>query len=327
MSAIFELDDLTVEITTRKRLIIPVDGVSLSLDAGECLGLVGESGSGKSLTLKAAIGLLPPGACITGGELRMALDGDEPVPVRPELVRGHGIAMVFQEPMTSLDPTMRVGDLVAEGFRERTGARRAAARTRAVELMEEVGIPDAARRASAWPHELSGGLRQRVMIAMALSCEPRVLLCDEPTTALDVTVQDQILGLLDRLRKERGLGVLFVTHDLAVIGQIAHRVAVMYAGQIVEDGSVAEVFADPRHPYTKGLLRSVPRLEGRRELQSIGGSPPDPFELPAGCRFAPRCKDAREECAAVTGALLTLGGDRRTACVRAAAQSPVADTA
>jgi oligopeptide/dipeptide ABC transporter ATP-binding protein len=233
---------------------------------------------------------------LADGALRFGGDG-QMLAYRPEDVRGHGIAMVFQEPMTALNPSKRVGDLVAEGPRLHQGLSRAAARRHAIELLAEVGVPDPERRARAWPWQLSGGLRQRVMIAMALSCEPSVLLCDEPTTALDVSVQDQILRLLDRLRRDRGLALVFVTHDLPVIGQIAQRVAVMYAGRIVESGTTAQVLGRPRHPYTAALLRSAPVVDRpTSRLATIAGAPPEPGRAPEGCRFRPRCAHAAAGC-------------------------------
>ncbi len=260
MSALLEIEGLCVDVGAGREARRVVHDVSLQVAPGECLGIVGESGSGKSLTMRSAIGLLPRGARVTAGTLR--LDG---APYRPEEVRGHGIAMVFQEPMTALNPTRRVGDLVADGViasrKERISRR--TAREVAVGLLGEAGIPDPARRARAFPHELSGGLRQRVMIALALSGDPRLLICDEPTTALDVTVQDQILGLLDRLRVERGLALLFVTHDLGVIAQISQRIVVMREGAIVERGRTEEVLREPRHDYTAALRSAVLALEGR----------------------------------------------------------------
>jgi oligopeptide/dipeptide ABC transporter ATP-binding protein len=289
----------------------PVDGVTFAVGAGECLGLVGESGSGKSLTLRAALGLLPPAATVTAGELR--LDGKA---YKPADVRGHGISMIFQEPMSALNPLMRAGDLIGEALRA-SGTKGAAGRRRAVALMDDVGIPDPERRARAWPHELSGGMRQRVMIAMALAGEPRVLLCDEPTTALDVTVQDQILGLLDRLRRERGLAIVFVTHNLALVDRVAQRLAVMYAGRVIETGAVGPVLAEPRHPYTARLLGCVPELDGPAvRLDTIPGRPPDPRDYPTGCRFAPRCSHVREDCtAAPYRAEPTTDPARLSACI------------
>jgi len=264
MSALLEVAGLTIDIGRGKHAHRVVHGVDLSVSAGECLGIVGESGSGKSLTMRSLLDLLPRGAYVTGGERRFATGAAEPATYRPVDQRGHGIAMVFQEPMTALNPTRRVGDLIADSVLVNASQRmsRRAARTSAVGLMQEMGIPDAERRARAYSHELSGGLRQRVMIAMALAGQPRLLICDEPTTALDVTVQDQILGLLDRLRRERGLAMLFVTHDLGVIAQISQRVAVMHDGRIVEQGNTREVLADPQHDYTATLRDAASAIEG-----------------------------------------------------------------
>jgi ABC-type glutathione transport system ATPase component len=271
MSTLLSVRGLCVEVGHRHPTRV-VHDVDFDVAAGECLGVVGESGSGKSLSMRAVIGLLPTGARVTAGELRLAQDGAEPTAYRPEQVRGSGIAMVFQEPMTALNPTRRAGDLVADAvIASGTGrVRRAAARKAAVDLLAEVGVPDPARRARAYPHELSGGLRQRVMIAMALAGRPRLLICDEPTTALDVTVQDQILGLIDRLRRERDLGVLFVTHDLAVIAQVSQRLVVMQDGRIVERGDTAAVLASPSHPYTRSLREAVATVDGERRRTEVG---------------------------------------------------------
>lgn len=315
---VLAVQDLRVHIEVDGFVMTPVSGVSLQLHAGECLGLVGESGSGKSLTLKALMGLLPANATVEARTLEFACErGQQPRPFRPHDVRGRGIGMVFQEPMTALNPMKRVIDLIAEGPRHNLGLSKREAHRRALELMVEVGIPDAASRARAWPWQLSGGLRQRVMIAMALASEPRVLFCDEPTTALDVSVQDQVLRLIDRLRREHGLAVLFVTHDLAVVRQIAHRVAVMYAGRIIEAGTVDDVFLSPRHPYTRALLQAAPALDrplGR--LATIPGAPPDPGAFPTGCRFAPRCELAREHCSADVPRLIRVGAAHEAACAR-----------
>ncbi|MFC9559633.1 ABC transporter ATP-binding protein [Agromyces sp. NPDC056965] len=310
---VLSVDDLHVRLALGDRTMNPVDGVTFQVAAGESLGIVGESGSGKSLSLKAVLGLLPPGG-ESDGSIRFAFERGE-ISGDVEQVRGHGVAMVFQEPMTALNPTMRVGDLIAEAVRVRSGLSRRAARERVVELMASVGIPDPARRARMWPHELSGGLRQRVMIAAALATEPELLLCDEPTTALDVTIQDQILGLLRRLREERGMAMVFVSHDLAVVAEVCDRVAVMYAGRIVETGPVDEVLRSPRHPYTAALLASAPSFQGGGgALATIPGTPPDPRSFPTGCRFASRCAFARDDC---HQAPYTLAGDahRATACI------------
>lgn len=313
--ALLSVEGLRIRFETPVGTLTPVDGVSFSVGRGEVLGIAGESGSGKSLTLRSILGLLPPNANVEG-DLRFSREGGPPVPFAPEAVRGHGAAMIFQEPMTALNPTMRVGDLVSEAPRMRERWPRGEARRRAVELLRSVGIPDPERRLHAWPHQLSGGLRQRVMIATALSAAPRLLLCDEPTTALDVTIQDQILGLLLRLREERGMSIVFVTHDLAVIGEVCDRLAIMYAGQIIETGSTDEVLAAPRHPYTAALLRSLPSVaqDGSRRLEGIGGVPPDPRAFPEGCRFAPRCRFARSDCTRAMYRLVAAGG-RATACI------------
>jgi oligopeptide/dipeptide ABC transporter ATP-binding protein len=308
-----EINDLSISLTKRGTSVTPVSDVSLELGAGECLGLVGESGCGKSLTLRSIVGLLPRGAA-TKGQIRIASHDGTLQPFRPADVRGHGVSMVFQEPMTALNPTMRVGDIIATGARTNLGLSKRDARQRAIGLMREVGIPDPQQRARAWPHQLSGGLRQRVMIAMALASEPKVLLCDEPTTALDVTIQDQILGLLNRIRSERGLSIIFVTHDLAVVREICDRVSVMYAGQIVESGDVQTVFSTPMHPYTLGLLRSVPSLHIPVPLESIGGAPPDPAAFPSGCRFHPRCRFVRDDCPTLPYRLIASEENHPTAC-------------
>lgn len=263
-SPLLEVRGLCVD-AGRRRVVHDVD---LAVTAGQCLGVVGESGSGKSLTMRSVIGLLPRGTQHTAGEL--LLDG---AAYRPADLRGHGIAMVFQEPMTALNPTRRAGDIVADGVIAASRARvpRKRARETAVGLLREVGIPDPERRARAFPHELSGGLRQRVMIALALAGDPRLLICDEPTTALDVTVQDQILGLLDRLREERGLAMLFVTHDLGVIAQVSQRIAVMYDGRVVEQGDTAEVLARPQHSYTVALRAAAAAIDGRRRTEAQVG--------------------------------------------------------
>jgi oligopeptide/dipeptide ABC transporter ATP-binding protein len=310
---ILSVRDLRVEIPTPRGVVKAVDGVSLEVPRGGALGLVGESGSGKSMTLRAILGLLPGRAHIAGGEV--VFDGHALSSESLGRLRGASIGMVFQEPMTALNPVMRVGEQIAEGPRRRLGQSAGVARERALELMRLVGIPAPERRYGAYPHELSGGLRQRIVIAIALACEPQLLLCDEPTTALDVTIQDQILHLLARLRAETGVSQVLVTHDLAVVAQTCERVAVMYAARIVETGTVAEVFGAPRHPYTRALLRSVPDFDERRaHLESIAGMPPDLVSPPAGCRFHPRCEIAHPDCASVDPPLIPLGPERGTAC-------------
>jgi oligopeptide/dipeptide ABC transporter ATP-binding protein len=310
---ILSVRGLRVEIPTPRGVVKAVDGVDLDIPRGGAFGLVGESGCGKSMTLRAILGLLPGRARIAGGEV--VFDGQTLSAKSLARLRGESIGMVFQEPMTALNPVMRVGEQIAEGPRVRLGQSAEKAKARALELLRLVGVPDPERRYRAFPHELSGGLRQRIVIAIALSCEPKLLLCDEPTTALDVTIQDQILHLLARLRAETGVSIVLVTHDLAVVAQTCERVAVMYAARIVETGAVADVFGAPRHPYTRALLRSVPDFDDRREqLESIGGMPPDLVAPPEGCRFHPRCEIAHPDCATIDPPLIPLGPGRATAC-------------
>jgi oligopeptide transport system ATP-binding protein len=308
--------DLSVEFGGGVRAL---RGVSFDVEAGRTLALLGESGSGKSATSLAIMGLLAYGSGrITGGEVWFA--GRDLVAARPQEVRrlrGRDIAMVFQDPLSSLNPVRTVGQQIDEMFRRHEGVSRAVARRRTVELMRRVRIPDPARRADGYPHEFSGGMRQRVMIAMALALGPRLLIADEPTTALDVTVQAQIVELLTELRDEREMGLLFISHDLGVVAPLAERVAVMYAGRIVEQGPIRAVYDHPRHPYTAGLLRSLPDAAGTR-LEPIGGSPPDPRSVPPGCAFAPRCAYRRQVCEEAVPPLATVGADRLSACVRAA---------
>ena len=314
---LLDVRDLRVEFRLAHGVLRAVDGASFSIAPGEALGIVGESGSGKTITLRALVGLLPRTANVIEGSV--LFDGQDLATLdekRLRGIRGRSIAMVFQEPMTALNPVMKVGDQIAEGPLVRLGLGRRAARERALELMRLVGIPDPPRRANAYPFELSGGLRQRVMIAIALSGEPKLLLCDEPTTALDVTIQNQILTLLSSLQARLDLSVVFVSHDLAVIAQTCQHVAVMYAGQVVEYGPIEAVFREPRHPYTLSLLRSVPHFEAVREsLATIPGSPPDLAAPPPGCRFHPRCAFAQSDCVSGEFPLRPLGAGRSTACI------------
>ena len=289
------VEDLVITFPGKTRPAVPVDGVSFTLARGETLALVGESGCGKSLTSLALLRLIPhPGRIEAGSRIHFA--GSSILELEERAlrdIRGRRIGMVFQDPMTSLNPVFTVGDQVAEGIRAHFPVSRKEAGDRAVALLNEVGISDAGARARDYPHQMSGGMRQRVMIAMALACEPELLIADEPTTALDVTVQAQILEILDRLRRARGMAVLLITHDLGIVAGRADRVAVMYAGQIVEQARTAQLFARPSHPYTQGLLASVPRLTGpRARLTPIGGSVPTPDAWPTGCRFRPRCPKA-----------------------------------
>ncbi len=314
---LLDVRGLRVDFPLSHGVLHAVDGASFDVRAGEALGLVGESGSGKTMALRALVGLLPRAARLAGGEI--VFEGTDLAVARPETLRelrGRSIAMIFQEPMTALNPVMRVGEQIGEGPLVRLGYGRRRARERALELMRMVGIPDPEQRANAYAHELSGGTRQRVMIAIALSMEPKLILCDEPTTALDVTIQDQILKLLASLRERLGVSIVFVSHDLAVIAQTCQRVAVMYAGQVIETGPVETVFREPRHPYTLSLLRSVPDIDDVRELlSSIPGSPPDLADPPSGCRFHPRCAFVQHDCVEGAFPLRPLGGGRATACI------------
>jgi len=309
--------DLRVEFSLARGVLRAVDGASFEVAPGEALGIVGESGSGKTMALRALVGLLPRGARVTGGTVE--IDGVDVTAAsedqRREL-RGTTVSMIFQEPMTALNPVMRVGDQIAEEPLVRLGLSRRAAQARALELMGLVGIPDPKRRAEAYPHELSGGMRQRVMIAIALSGDPKLILCDEPTTALDVTIQDQILKLLQKLQRELDVSLVFVSHDLAVVAQTCRRLAVMYAGQVVESGLVGDVFREPRHPYTLGLLRAVPDFDiVRQRLSSIPGAPPDLASPPQGCRFHPRCPFVQDDCLEGAIPLEELGGNRAVRCL------------
>ena len=314
---LLEVRDLRVEFRLAHGSLRAVDGASFSVAAGEALGIVGESGSGKTMTLRALIGLLPRAARVIGGAVEF--EGEDLAALDEERlreIRGRSIAMVFQEPMTALNPVMKVGDQIAEGPLVRLGLGRGQARARALELMRLVGIPDPARRVDAYPFELSGGLRQRVMIAIALSGDPKLLLCDEPTTALDVTIQDQILSLLSSLQARLGLSVVFVSHDLAVIAQTCPHVAVMYAGQVVEYGPIEAVFREPRHPYTLSLLRSVPHFDVVREtLATIPGSPPDLASPPPDAGSILAARSCRADCVSGEFPLRPLGDGRSTACI------------
>jgi oligopeptide/dipeptide ABC transporter ATP-binding protein len=299
---LLEVTDLQTHFFTPRGVARAVDGVSLSLDVGQTLGLVGESGCGKSVTSLSIMRLVaPPGRIVSG---RIAFEGRDLLALSEDemrAVRGNDVAMIFQDPMTSLNPVFTIGDQIAEAIRLHAGLSRRASWDRAVEMLALVAIPDPGRRARNYPYEMSGGMRQRAMIAMALSCTPKLLIADEPTTALDVTIQAQILELLARLQREMNLGLLLITHDLGVVAEVCDNVAVMYAGQIVEQGSARQLFADPSHPYTRGLLRSVPRLTsvaeaGPRRLETIEGVVPRLTDLPVGCRFAPRCPHRIEMC-------------------------------
>ncbi len=332
VAPLIDLRDLTVEIPTPAGWIRPVDGVSFALEPGESLGLVGESGSGKSMLALALMGLLPPGARVAGEAwLSCAIAGGGngassaranllTLPERERIgLRGRDIAMIFQEPMTALNPVMRVGAQIAEAIRaHHAGLSRAETDRRVLAALDRAAVPEPAMRARQYPHQLSGGLRQRAMIAMALAGEngnaPRLLIADEPTTALDVTVQKQILDLLAKLRRDLGLALLFITHDLGVVAQVADRIAVTYAGRIVEEGPAREVLERPRHPYTAGLLRASPQLV-RHKLEPIPGAVPSLTALPPGCAFEPRCPLRIPECCAAMPNLRAAGPAHRARCI------------
>jgi len=317
VSAILRVDDLKVGFATEDGVVEAVGGVSFELQPGEVLAIVGESGSGKSVTAQTITGLTrAPNAKITGsvsyrGRELIGLDDDQ---LRD--IRGEQIAMVFQDPMSSLNPVYRVGDQISEMIRAHRDVSKREASHRAIELLRSVGIPNPDRRARHYPHEFSGGMRQRVMIAMALALEPEVLIADEPTTALDVTVQSQILRLLDQLNRDRDLAVILITHDLGVVAEVADRVLVMYAGQIVEDATLDEIFYDPQHPYTWGLLGSLMRLDQSRtaRLAQIPGQPPSLLAPPSGCRFAPRCPHEFDKCHELPALEARGGGDHLDRC-------------
>lgn len=315
MSAVLSIRNLTVEIPTRQGVLRPVDGVSYDIARGEILGVVGESGAGKSMAGNAVIGLLNMPSLIAGGEIR--LNGQRIDNLPPEAMRrlrGREIGMVFQDPLTSLNPLLRIGDQLTETMLEHLDIGRREAERRAVAALEEVGIPGAAERVNAYPHEFSGGMRQRVVIALALCAEPSLVIADEPTTALDVSVQAQIIALLKRLCRERGTAVMLITHDMGVIAEAADRVAVMYAGRLAELGPVREVLTRPHHPYTSGLMGSTPLAsKGRKRLHQIPGAMPRLDALPKGCAFAPRCSRARDVCRIEPGPTIA-GGGGRVAC-------------
>jgi oligopeptide transport system ATP-binding protein len=315
---VLEVSGLRTVFTTRDGAVHAVNGVSFTVAEGEILGVVGESGSGKSVTMMSLMGLLPsPPAEVVGGSI--LYQGREVRQMsRRELLslRGGEIGFVFQDPMTSLNPVFTVGFQITEPIRKHMGLSRAAARERAADLLALVGIPDAPRRLDDYPHQFSGGMRQRVMIAMALSCDPKVLIADEPTTALDVTIQAQILEIVRELRQRLGTGIVWITHDLGLVAGIADRVMVMYAGLVVEHGPVAEIFARPQHPYTRALLGTVPRVtEGRQvRLRTIEGQPPIMMAAPASCPFAPRCAHAFDRCRAEKPPRIPVGAGHDVAC-------------
>ncbi|HJM92407.1 MAG: ABC transporter ATP-binding protein [Alphaproteobacteria bacterium] len=318
---LLRIEDLRVEFDTRDGVATVIDGLDISLYPGEILGIVGESGCGKSMTALSIMRLvpMPPGRIAKGTIL---LDGEDLLQVsekRMRNVRGNAISMIFQEPMTSLNPVFSVGDQIAETILLHEGGSKRAAWQRAVEMLDAVGIPAPKVRAREYPHQMSGGMRQRVMIAMALACQPRVLIADEPTTALDVTVQAQIFDLLKDLQKKTGAVVVLITHDMGAIAEMAHRVVVMYAGRKVEDGPVDEILTNPKHPYTSGLIGCVPHLspdpsEERLPLMDIPGVVPPMTRLGQGCPFAPRCSEALDKCRSEIPAQSVVGENHRVSC-------------
>ncbi|MEJ8836348.1 ABC transporter ATP-binding protein [Ramlibacter sp. AN1133] len=317
---VLEVRDLRTEFSTDDGSFPAVDGVSFAVDAGRTLAIVGESGCGKSVTALSIMGLVPdPPGRITGGSIRF--EGRELVgaPKRELLdLRGNGMAMIFQEPMTSLNPAFTIGEQIVEALLRHWPVSRGEAQARAIEVLRQVRIPAPEQRLHEYPHKLSGGMRQRAMIAMALACNPRLLIADEPTTALDVTIQAQILALMRTLQAETGSAVILITHDLGVVAEVADEVVVMYSGRIVERASVAAIFAQPQHPYTVGLLGSIPRLDVARErLASIEGQVPNPLQRPRGCHFAARCPFAIARCHAESPPLMEVGAQHASACWRA----------
>ncbi|HNU07156.1 MAG TPA: ABC transporter ATP-binding protein [Pyrinomonadaceae bacterium] len=321
MTHLLEVKNLQTHFPTRAGLVQAVNDVSFNIDEGELLGLVGESGCGKSITALSVMRLIAPPGKIAGGSIKFK--GEELTDASDERmreIRGNDIGMIFQDPMTSLNPVYTVGEQIAEALRLHRKLNKKDAWEAAIASMKEVAIPSPERRVADYPHQLSGGMRQRVMIAMALACDPELLIADEPTTALDVTIQAQILELLDELRKTRKLAVLLITHDLGVVAEVADRVSVMYTGRIVEESGVDEIFGNPKHPYTQGLLRSVPKLSSNEidkvtRLQTIEGTVPSPTQLPDGCHFAPRCAYRKDECAKGDIPLLDVAGDAKVRCV------------
>ncbi len=318
MADLLEVGGLKTYLHTAQGVVKAVDGVSFDVNEGETVALVGESGCGKTMTALSIMRLIPrPQASIVGGEIRfqgrdlLKLDDEE-----MRRIRGAEIAMIFQEPMTSLNPVLTIGRQITETLEAHNSISKADARSRALELLRLVGLPDPAERLAAYPHQFSGGMRQRVMIAIALSCRPKLILADEPTTALDVTIQAQLLELMRGLSRKFGVALVIITHNLGVVARYADRVNVMYAGKIIESGTAAEIYRNPRHPYTIGLLHSVPRLDQPRKskLDPIEGQPPDMWNLPPGCSFEPRCKFAAEKCAHEIPPLREIQSGHTSAC-------------
>ncbi len=316
--ALIEIENLSVEFQTARGPLRAVDQLDLTVDEREVVGVVGESGSGKSVTMLALMGLIPWPGKVTAD--RLVFDGQDLLAMpaaKRRRITGKDVAMIFQEPMTSLNPCFTVGFQIMETLRVHEGGSRAARRTRTIELLEQVGIPSAASRLSAFPHQLSGGMNQRVMIAMAIACNPRLLIADEPTTALDVTIQAQIIDLLLNLQRERGMALVLITHDMGVVAETAHRIMVMYAGQEMELQPAARLFERPRHPYTAALLDALPeRSTGRRRLSTIPGVVPGVEDRPTGCLFNPRCNFADDDCRRVQPAVTSEPDGRQVRCLK-----------
>ena len=318
---LLEIRGLQTEFVTDDGVVRAVDGVDLAIDRGETVGVVGESGCGKTVTALSVLKLIPmPPGRIAGGQILWR--GRDLVPLRPQDmqdIRSKEIAIIFQEPMTSLNPVYTIGDQISEVIRLHEGLGRRAALERAVDMLRLVHIPNPDRRVRDYPHQFSGGMRQRVIIAMALSCSPALLIADEPTTALDVTIQAQILELLAEIKSRLGMAIMLITHAMGVVAETAQRVAVMYAGKVVEEAPVEQLFAKPSHPYTQGLIRSIPRIDAaatrRRRLESIAGTVPSPLDPLAGCRFAPRCPFARADCIEAVPPLREIAPSHKVACV------------
>lgn len=314
---VLDVEDLVTQFNTADGTVHAVNGVSFQLRAGEFLGVVGESGSGKSVTMMSLLKLIPmPPGEIVGGTA--TFEGEDLVAMKPDnlqSIRGGKIGFIFQDPMTSLNPVLTVGRQLTEALRRHTEVNKKQAKTRAEELLDIVGIPDAKQRLANYPHEMSGGMRQRVMIAMALACNPQVIIADEPTTALDVTIQAQIIDQMRTLREDFNTSVVWITHDLAVIAGLADRVIVMYGGRVVEEAPVDRIYSNPQHPYTQGLLSSLPRLDQKgQDLTSIEGQPPNMLRKPVGCSFAPRCSYAFEPCFESTPPTIAIEADHAVAC-------------
>ena len=331
MSHLLEVQNLQTHFPTRAGLVKAVNDVSFYIDEGELVGLVGESGCGKSITALSIMKLISPPGKIVAGSIKFK--GEELTTAnenRMREIRGNDIAMIFQDPMTSLNPVYKVGEQIAEALRLHRKLDKKAAWNASIEALHEVAIPDPSRRVNDYPHQLSGGMRQRIMIAMALACNPELLVADEPTTALDVTIQAQILDLLNNLRENRKLAILLITHDLGVVAEVADRVAVMYTGKIVEESDVNEIFEKPKHPYTQGLLKSVPKLTAHNiekvsRLQTIDGTVPSPTNLPDGCHFAPRCEYKMERCTHGEIPLYNLENASKVRCELYAEQPKIKD--